>query len=145
MSEVKIPSALIGIAVVIYAGYGFSLAGPAGGVVTVLLLLLQALITSVLGLGACFVAAQVLSTDFGTPKSAFVKLAAVALFPAAAGLLVGLVSPILGALAVIVLFFGLLKSLFDLEFFELVVFVMILWGVSWLAQQSIYWIQSSLS
>lgn len=145
MSETRIPWTLIGIALVIFVGFGFFTAGPAGVVVFVLLLLLQALITSVLGVGACFVAAQILSTNFGTPKSAFVKLAAIAMFPAAAGLLVGLVSPILGVVVLIVLFFGLLKSLFDLEFFELIVFVLVLWGVSWLAEQSIGWIQRTLS
>ena len=145
MSETKFPLTLIGIAVVVYAGFGLSIGGPAGGIITLFILLLQALITTVLGVMACFVTAQILSTNFGTLQSASVNLAAVALFPAAAGMLMGLISPILGAIAVIVLYFGLLKSLFDLELFELIVFVLVLWGVSWVAQQVVGWIEASLS
>jgi hypothetical protein len=140
MSEIKLPLTLIGTALVIYAGFGFGTAGPAGGVTTVLLLLLQALITSILGIAACLATAQILSTNFGTITSASANLAAVALFPGAAGLLMALISPMLGAVTALVLFFGLLKSLFDLEFFELVVFVLILWGVSWAAEQVVSWI-----
>ena len=142
MAETKFPLTLIGVAVVIYIGFGVATAGPVGGVITVFFLLLQALITSVLGLAACFLVAQIFSTYFGTLRSASVKLVAVALFPPAAGLLIALISPIIGALAVIVLFFGLLQSLFELELFEVIVFTLALLGVSALAEQAILWIQS---
>jgi hypothetical protein len=145
MSEIRIPLTLIGISLPIYAGFGFFVAGPAGAAVTVLLLLLQALMTTFLGVGACFITAAVFSTDFGTLKSACVKLAAVALFPSAAGLLASLVSPIIGVLLAVVLFFALLKSLFDLEMFELIVFVVVLLGVSSVAEQAVGWILSSVS
>jgi len=124
---------------IIYAGFGFATAGSAGVVITVFLLLLEALITTVLGIVACFGTAQILSTNFGTIKSASANLAAVALFPGAVGILMAQISPIVGVLTVIVLVVGLLKSLFDLEFFELVVFVLVLWGVSWAAKQVIGW------
>ncbi|MEO2020175.1 MAG: hypothetical protein ABGZ53_38075 [Fuerstiella sp.] len=149
MSEIKLPLTLIGTALIIYTGFGFATAGPAGAVAAVFLLLLKALITSILGIVACLGTAQILNTNFGTIKSASANLAAVALFPGAVGLLMALIlsaliSPVLGmmlvALTVIVLTFGLLKSLFDLEFFELVVFVLILWGVSWAAEQVIGWL-----
>lgn len=140
MSETRVPYVLIGLALVVYVGFGFTLAGPLGAVVTVLLLLLRASITTALGIGACFIAAELLSTNFGTLQSACVKLAAVALFPLAAGLLISLVSPILGGLSVVVLYLGLLQSFFDLELFELIAFVLILWGVSWLAEQAIGWL-----
>ena len=39
----------------------------------------------------------------------------------------------MGLLAVFILFFGLLQSMFDLELFELIVFVLVLWGVNFLA------------
>lgn len=139
MSEIKLPLTLIGTALIIYAGFGFATAGSAGVVITVFLLLLEALISCVLGIVACFGTAQILSTNFGTIKSASANLAAVALFPGAVGILMAQVSPMLGALTVIVLVVGLLKSLFDLEFFELVVFVLVLWGVSWAAEQVIGW------
>lgn len=140
MSEIKLPLTLIGTALVIYGGFGFATAGPAGGVTTVFLLLLQAFITVILGIAACFAAAQILSTNFGTIKSASANLAAVAVFPSAAGLVMALISPLLGVITVLVLFFGLLKSLFDLEFFELVVFVLVLLGVSWAAQEVVSWL-----
>ncbi|MDG2127768.1 MAG: hypothetical protein P8K08_07215 [Fuerstiella sp.] len=139
MSEIKLPLTLIGTALIIYAGFGFATAGSAGVVITVFLLLLEALITTVLGIVACFGTAQILSTNFGTIKSASANLAAVALFPGAVGILMAQISPIVGVLTVIVLVVGLLKSLFDLEFFELVVFVLVLWGVSWAAEQVIGW------
>ena len=139
MSEIKLPLTLIGTALIIYAGLGITTAGPAGAVTAVFLLLLEALITTVLGIVACLGTAQILSTNFGTIKSASANLAAVALFPGAVGILMAQVSPMLGALTVIVLVVGLLKSLFDLEFFELVVFVLVLWGVSWAAEQVIGW------
>jgi hypothetical protein len=142
MSEIKLPLTLIGTALVIYVGFGFANAGSAGVVITVFFLLLQALFSSILGIAACFGTAQLLSTNFGTLKSASANLVAVTLFSGAAGLLImEMISPLLGVIAVIVLTFGLLKSLFDLEFFELIVFVLMLWGVSWVAEQAIVWIQ----
>ena len=141
MSEIKLPLTLIGTALIIYAGFGFATAGSEGVVITVFFLLLQALVTAILGIAACFGAALLLNTNFGTLKSASVNLAAVTLFPGAAGLLIAMISPLLGLIAVIVLFFGLLKSLFYLEFFELIVFVLMLWGVSWVAEQAIGWLQ----
>jgi hypothetical protein len=126
---------------IIYAGFGFATAGSEGVVVTVFFLLLKALFSAILGIAACFGAALLLNTHFGTLKSASANLAAATLFPGAAGLLIAMISPLLGAIAVIVLAAGLLKSLFDLEFFELIVFVLMLWGVSWVAEQAIAWIQ----
>ena len=146
MSEIKLPLTLIGTALVIFVGFGFAAAGPswytgtAGGVTIVFLLLLQALITSILGIAACLAAAQILSTNFGTITSALANLAAVALFPGAAGLLIALLSPMLGVITALVLYIGLLKSLFDLDFLELVVFDLVLWGVSWAAEQVVSWI-----
>jgi hypothetical protein len=145
MSEMRKLWTLIGVALVIYVSFGFAIAGTAGVVVAVFWILLQALINVILGIAACFIAAFLLSTNFGTLKSACVKLAAITLFPAAAGLLVGLVSPIIGLLLIPVLFFGLLSSLFDLELYEVIVVSLSLWGVSWAAEQSIGWIQASLS
>ena len=141
MSEIKLPLTLICTALIIYAGFGFATAGSEGVVITVFFLLLQALFTAILGIAACFGAALLLNTNFGTLKSASANLAAATLFPGAAGLLIAMISPLLGLIAVIVLFFGLLKSLFDLEFFELIVFVLMLWGVSWVAEQAIGWLQ----
>lgn len=139
MSEIKLPLTLIVTALIIYAGYGFAAAGPAGGVTTVFLLLLQALITSVLGIAACFATAQILGTHFGTIESASAKLAAVALFPGAVGALILMISPMLVPITVIALTFGLLKSLFDMELMELIVFLLIFWGVTWVAEQVMAW------
>ena len=141
MSEIKFPLMLVGIALVIYAGFGFATVGPAGGAIAVFILLLPAVITSVLGVAACFGTAQILGTNFGTLKSASINLAAVAMFPSAAGLLISLISPLLGGIAVIVLFFGLLKSLFDLEVFELIVSVLILGSV--MGNATSHWLDPS--
>jgi hypothetical protein len=135
MKELNFPLALIGIALVILLGVGVYTAGVAGAVITTFLLLLQALVSIGLGIVSCFVVAAVLGTSFGALKSACVKLAAVALFPLAIGILIGLISPIVGFWAVLVLYVGLLQSLFDLEIFELFALVFVLWGVATASEQ----------
>ena len=160
MQEIRFPLALIGTAIAIHIAVFVAAGGPVGGVmglITVPETLLIAMIQAVVGVVTCFLVAQILNTGFGTLKSAFVKLVAVAMFPPAAGLLImsvgllitpyfplvgGLVLAV-GAISVVALFFGLLKSLFDLDLIELIVFVPILWGVSLLAERTLVWIQAN--
>lgn len=137
MQELKLPLTLVGISLVIFGVYGFILAGPAAGVGLVLTLLMHAVIAVVLGVAACFVTAYILGTDFGTFQAAAIKLAAASMFRSAVVLLIALISPVLGGLAFIILLFWLLKLLFDLEIFELIVFVLILWGVDSVTQEII--------
>ena len=161
MKHLKYELTLISVALVIYcivgflvgSGYGaelglfdfgFPKAGATAGakiaVVTVAAVLVTAVITAVLGTVACFIVAALLGTNFGNVKSACTKLAAIALFPGAAGAGFALISPLLGfsaivvgAVAVIILTFGLLKTLFELTLFELVVFVFVLFWVEVIA------------
>ncbi len=125
-SDTRYPLLLTGIALVVYVGFGIAAAGPSGGLVMTVVPLIKAVVMLVLAIPACLVTAAVLRTNFGTFKSAIVKLAAVATFPGAMSMLMALVFPPIFLWGLIFLSVWLLKELFEMEVFELIVFVLIL-------------------
>jgi len=132
--QVRVPLILIAVSLVIFVGFGFYLGGATGALITIVLFLVAALIQVVLGVAACYLVAALLDTSFGELKEACVKLAAITVFPSAVALVLGPVSPFLAYLVVVGLFFGLLMSLFELEFGESLIFVVVLWAVQFLAK-----------
>jgi len=132
--QVRIPAILITVSLLVFFGIGAVLGGAAGALFTTVLFFIVAVIQVVVGVAACYLAASLLDTNFGELKEACVKLAAISMFPTAVSLILGQVSPLLAYLVVTVLFFGLLMSLFDLEFGESCIFVVILWAVKSLAK-----------
>jgi hypothetical protein len=77
-----------------------------------------------LGIIACYVTASLLGTSFGYLGSAALKLAGIFTFPTAVSQLVPF-----GWLLSLILFFGLLTWLFNLDWFEALIFTFVLWGV----------------
>lgn len=124
----KLPLSLIGIAVVIYIGYGvfvsvaFEENPPelnARLLILVLLLFLSA-ITSVLSIPVCFLLARRIGIQLGSLASVSVKLIAGTFFPIAVGLLfLTLAEPIsmgfaiyVGGVSTVVIYVNLFRLLF---------------------------------
>ncbi len=142
MAQIKFPLTLIGISVAICFGYcvyiSIAFAGDPSELNARILLLILSLflsvITSALGIVACCLLARIIGTNFGNLASVSAKLVAGAFFPIAAGLLVfTLVEPISTGFAILassvlamMLYFNLLRSLFEMEFFEAIVFILVL-------------------
>ena len=123
--EVKIPAALLGIALVVFVGYGFYTAGAAGAAMALVALGIQLVIGVVLAIIACFITAKLMGISFGPIGTASLKLAAIFAFPAAVSLFI----PLVGWLVALFLYFGLLAWLFDLEGMEVVVCAIVIWGI----------------
>ncbi len=129
MQSMRIPAVMIALSLLFYGIVGMLVAGATGAIITTLWMIIGAGVSALLGVGACFLVAAVFGTGFGEPKYAFIKLSAVILFAPAMGLLVGLVSPLIGAVLMIALFVALLQMFFQLELLELFAFVIALWLV----------------
>lgn len=84
-------------------------------------------ITMIVGVGlmalGCWITAKLLGTVFGDERVAFVKLAAIFLFPTAIG---SLLPPWWSSLVATALYFGLLLWLFDLDVYEAAVFALVM-------------------
>ena len=89
-------------------------------------------ITMIVGVGlmavGCLITARLLGTVFGEVGPAFLKLAAIFLFPTAIG---SLLPPWWSSLVATALFFGLLLWLFDLEVYEAAVFALVMILIRW--------------
>jgi hypothetical protein len=84
--EIKIPLALIVIAVVLYGVHGAAMEEGGGVGYALQVLLVTAVIGVPLGIIACLIVAKVLSVGFGDARTAALKLAAIFLFPGAVAL-----------------------------------------------------------
>lgn len=125
--DVQIPLTLIVVAFLLFGLAGYRAAGPTGPATAMAAVGVAAVVGTLLMLGAAFVTAQMLSISFGELGPAVLKLAAIYLFPAAAGTLLPF-----GGLFALVIWFALLLWLFDLEVYQAVVFAIILFVVNWL-------------
>lgn len=123
--EVKIPLILLVVGLVLYFGYGLAFAGPAGAAVLLMAAGIQLVFGIVVAIPACFLAASLLGTSYGSVGTATLKLAAIIIFPTAASLLI----PIFGWLVALMLYWFLIGFLFDLEPMEVIYTALIIWGV----------------
>lgn len=121
--EVKIPLILLVFGVVIYVVAGVVGAGAAGAAIVLLGIAIQIVLGVALGIAGCFLAAKLLDTSYGPIDTACLKLAAVIVFPSAIAAFI----PIFGWLVALLIYWGLLAMLFDLEPFEVIATALIIW------------------
>ncbi|GEM_PF-1969476 len=128
--EVKVPAALLIAGVVIVVAHGVWLAGPAGGVLMLAALLIGLLINLIVGVIGCLITVRLVGSSFGFFWNAILKLSAVIVFPFAVAISI----PVLGWVLAFGLYLGLLRWLFDLQWFEVVVLVVVLMLVDFFAR-----------
>lgn len=113
--EFAIPMALLTLAVIIYAGYGFWAGGAEGTMGIIVLIGLNVIFGVVFGIAGFYVATWLFGISYGNLITAVPKMAAIVLFPDAITLFV---PGVLGWLISVVLYFFLLSWLFDLDAHE---------------------------
>ncbi|MEL7240083.1 MAG: hypothetical protein AAGK78_14595 [Planctomycetota bacterium] len=120
-----IPAAImIGVAFVVFVGYGLWEGGIEGAATFGIAIFIVAVIDTILLVAAAFATAAVFGMGFGEFKLAVVQLAAASLLSSAIGLAVPL--PFVG----LVVFIMLLISFFDLETSEAIAFAVVYFIIS---------------
>jgi hypothetical protein len=122
--EKQIPLVLTFIGLVIWVIVGMSKFGVGPGTM-ILIVAIDASVRTVLLVGAAFVTAQMLGVSFGDLGAAWLKFAAVVVLPGAIGAAIPF-----GGIVGMVIAFGLLLWLFDLEVYQAAVFAIIYFVVS---------------
>ena len=118
-SDLSYSFALIGIAGLIFVGLGLYYAGPVFAMTAAVRALIRALVGTVFAVIACYIVGILFGTEFGTFRAGFIKLTAATVFPTAIASVAMIFSPWLGWIFFCVLSWSLLKTLFDLEVFDL--------------------------
>ena len=134
--DYKIPAVLLGVGVVLYLIYGMYRGGVAGLGAMAVALPVQLLIQVALGVVACLLTVKIIGAAFGYVGSAILKLAAVAVFPSAVSIYI----PYVGWIVSLLLYWGLLEWLFELEVMETITLVVVLFVVNALAIMLVAWI-----
>lgn len=122
--ELRAPLALLAIGLLVPGVVAFVQGGASGWLTTMIAYEVALLITVILGIVALFVAAALFSLSFGDARSAAIKLAAVFSFPGAIAMLVPL--PLLALGVALVLYVGLLAWLFELDFREAAISIVVI-------------------
>ena len=128
-TEYAIPAALLAAALLAFVGFGFYAAGPGGALVVMTTVGVSLALATGLGIVACFMAAKILGTSYGPLGTGVLKLAAIIAFSSAVSLFI----PYVGWLASLLLYYGLLSWLFDLDAIETIVTALVIWAVRMLA------------
>lgn len=123
--EYRIPLGLLGAGLGVFIGYGLFTAGPIGMWSVLGIIALNLIIGVVLALVGCYIAAFLLSIDFGYLHTAALKLAGILCFSWALSVAI----PLVGVLVALVVYWALLERLFELEPVELITCVVILFLV----------------
>lgn len=121
-SEVKAPVILLVVGAVISIVYGIVAVDDSSVGASVVGVLLNIALSVAFALPACFIVAKILGVSFGFLNTAVLKLAALSVFPAA----IGMIIPGIGGWVALALYFGLLEWFFELDWWESVVFVIVL-------------------
>jgi hypothetical protein len=124
--DYKIPLALLGVGVLIYMVYALIVGGIPGVAAMALVLPLRIVIQAALGIVACMITAKIMGTAFGYAGPAAAKLAAVFVFPGAVTFLI----PYIGWIIALLLYWGLLEWLFELEALETIMLVIVIFFVN---------------
>lgn len=114
-------------ACLIWLGIGFYIAissDPFIGVLTTVLLFVFGVLQTIVVVAACFLVAAVFGTSFGQLSTALVKIFAATVFPIAVACAMFPLSPLLSCVSIFCLTFGLLKSFFELDLFEVIALVL---------------------
>ncbi len=122
--EVTIPAILVGISAAIMIGGGFVGGGLTGGLTSTLGFLLIFAINVVLGILVCILVGSLIGASFGRFNTAWLKLGAILIFPSAITLLIPFGFFPISFILNILIYFGLLVWLFDLEAFEAFAFTL---------------------
>ena len=128
-TEVKIPVAMLVLGLLIEAVRSSSVGGAEGALGALLGTAAFTAISVLFSLGACFITAKIMGISFGFVGPACLKLAAIAVFPAAIAMLL----PGFGWILAVVLYWSLLMWFFDLELVEAFVLVVVLRLMWWTA------------
>ncbi len=128
-TEITVPAALLAVGLAVFAIAGFSKGGTDTAAGMFLFLSLRIVFVVALGIPACFLVARILNTGFGLFHTAVLKLAAIAVLPPAFAMLGGLMLPFTGDWIGWILYFSLLEWLFDIEFYEAILFALVLAGM----------------
>jgi hypothetical protein len=121
-----IPSALLALGIVIYLLYAFIVGGAAGLQGMLVYLPVRLLVQVVLGVAACMITVKIMGSAFGYLGSAILKLAAIFVFPSAATFFI----PHVGWLIALLLYWGLIEWLFELDAMETIVLAIVIWCVN---------------
>jgi hypothetical protein len=124
--DYKIPAILLVIGILLYllwAAFTGGAHAAAGMLIDIPVTLAFKL---VIGTVACLLTSKIMGTAFGYVGSALLKLAAVFIFPGAVTLFI----PWIGWLVALLLYWGLLEWLFELDALESIVFVIVIWVTS---------------
>jgi hypothetical protein len=124
--EYVVPAVLLGIGVLVYLGYAVIVNGVDGILGMLIYLPIRIAVQVTLGVVACFITAKIMGTGFGDLKSAIIKLAAIFMFPGAVTFFI----PYVGWLMALVLYWGMLEKLFELEAMETIVLAVVIWLVN---------------
>jgi hypothetical protein len=134
--DFQIPIVLILVGFLIWAFVGYRMMGTAGPAIVLAVIGVGAVIGTAIMIAAAFLTAKLLGMSFGELGPAILKLAAIYLFPAAVGSLFPF-----GVLLALVLWFALLLWMFEIEVFQAIVFVIVLFvvrlAVGWVLAQAL--------
>lgn len=122
--EVKIPAALMaaGILIAIVHAVFFRQVSVGSALLSLAVTLFLRII---LGIAACFLTNRFAGVDYGTLGAACLKWGAIFIFPTAVALLIPIAC--IGFLASLLLYWGLIEWLFDLEAMDTIVTVVAIW------------------
>lgn len=122
-----IPLALIAAGFGISASYGLIHNGVAGLAGIAIYTSVATVVRVGLGVIACLITARIMGAAFGYAGSALLKLAAIFLFPSAVELFL---PSIAGWIVGLILYWGLIEWLFELDAMETIVFAVVIWLVN---------------
>lgn len=125
--EFIIPGALLGIGVVIYLIHSMVTRGATTVGATLLILVVTLAIQVILGLIACLIAAKFMGCSYGALWSGCLKLAAIFIFPGAITSWIPI--PFIPFIISILLYWGLIEYLFELDTQETITTIIVIWLV----------------
>ena len=121
-SEVKAPLILLVVGAVTSIVYGIVAVEDVSVGLSVAGVVLNTALSVAFAIPACIIVAKILGVSFGFLNTAVLKLAALSVFPAA----IGMIIPGIGSWVALALYFGLLEWFFELEWWQSIVFVVVL-------------------
>ena len=125
--EYLIPAALIAAGICISAVYGLAVGGASGFLSVLIYTAVTAVFQVALGIVACLITARAMGVAFGYAGSAILKLAAIFIFPSAVAILI---PSIIGKIVGLIIYWGLIEWLFELDALETIVFAIVIWLVN---------------
>ncbi len=120
------PAMLLAAGVLAYLVHAFVKSGMGGVGGMLLYLPIQIIVQVIVGVVACLLTVRIMGTTFGYLTSAIVKLAAIFVFPTSVTAFI----PYVGGLIALIIYWGLLEWLFELDPMETIVLSLVIWGLN---------------